>query len=287
MSTVPNAYGNFLANLSPFVANYASFGGPNGTFVKPGGRVAAYVRSTGAQDGDDQFAASGLLVASINEGLKRCRSGMNDIVYVLPGHTETYSSAGAVWANLVAGSQVVSAGVPGAASNPTLTLSQVGASIALNVADVSLIGFNIRSSTAALTAAIVITGAGCVVAGNSVICTGAGGANSLITVTAAANAAIVNNFIVQSSTATIVTITGAGSTNYLVHGNMFRQTTSGAYVTSDANATGVYSFNFGKSSGAAPAAGAGFVVGAAANGGNYENYSQANAVTAGVIATGA
>lgn len=248
MSTLPNAYGNFLSNLSPFIANYASFGGPNGTFVKPGGRVAAYVRSTGAQDGDDQFASSGLLVSTINEGLKRCRSGMNDIVYVLPGHTETYSASGAVWANLVAGAQIVSAGVPGMTSNPTITLSNVGASIALNVADVSLIGFNIRSS-AVLTAGIVVTGAGCVLAGNSVISTGTLAANSLIQVTGAANFQMMgNNVVADSTTGAIVNATLVGTTNMAIIANLIRQAqgTSGGIGINVANAalTGFIANNY-------------------------------------------
>ena len=43
MSTTPNAFGNFLGNATPFFSNYAAIGAPWGTFVKPGGRIAAYV----------------------------------------------------------------------------------------------------------------------------------------------------------------------------------------------------------------------------------------------------
>ena len=53
-----------------------------GSFVEPGGRVAAYVRSTGMQDGDDSYLATNL-VTTLNAGLARCRAGLGDTVFVL------------------------------------------------------------------------------------------------------------------------------------------------------------------------------------------------------------
>ena len=85
MSTVPNAYGTALSTPPPYLSAYSAIATPYGTYVRPGGRVAAYVRSTGAQEGDDYFASSGNLVTSINEGLKRCRSGQNDVVVWMLG----------------------------------------------------------------------------------------------------------------------------------------------------------------------------------------------------------
>lgn len=293
MSTVPNFAGGFLSNPSPFLFNYPAINSPWGQFVKPGGRVAAYVRSTGAQDGEDHFAASGLLVQSINEGLKRCRSGQNDIVFVLPGHTETYASSGAIWANLVAGAQIIGCGVPGATNAPTITLGHVGASIALNVADVTLAGFNIRSS-AVLTAGIAITAAGCTLAGNSIISTGALAANSLIAVTGAATCTIAGNNITVDSTAAIVAITGAGSTNFLVVSNMVRQTqgTTGGGFASTASTTGIsghFAHNFYKTA-TTGTGGAGVIVLGAntiTTVGNHENYGGEETAAASLLVTGA
>lgn len=294
MSTIPNYAGNFLSNSSPYISNYAAIASPWGTVIKPGGRVAAYVRSTGAQDGDDQFAFSGQLVTSINEGLKRCRSGQNDIVFVLPGHVETYSSAGAVWANLVAGAQIISCGSPGATNNPTLTLSQAAASLAFNVANVTFAGFNISSSTAALSAAIVITGSGCTFAGNYIVCTGAGAANSLLTITSAANVVVVGNNIVQDSTAAIVTVTGATSTNFIIQGNQIRQaqgTSGGAMITtaSTTGISGIIANNNLKSATAITAGATAVVLGAntVTTVANIENYVASNTAAAGILATGA
>lgn len=169
MSTTPNAYGNFLGNQPPFISNYAAISGPNGTWLKPGGRVAAYVRSTGAQDGDDLFATSGNLVATINEGCKRCRAGFGDIVYVLEGHTENLAVADAI-PDLVAGTQIISCGIPGSTNCPTLIWTATAASFLLNVANVTLQGFNLSwVGIDNIAAPLTISAAGCVVSGNTIL----------------------------------------------------------------------------------------------------------------------
>lgn len=166
MSTTPNAYGNFLSTAPPYISNYAAITGPHGTVIKPGGRVAAYVRSTGAQDGDDQFAVTGNLVTTINEGCKRCRSGFNDIVYVLDGHVENLAVADAI-PDLVAGTQIISAGRPGTTNCPTLTWTGTASSLLLNVANVTLAGFNlVLTGIDAVVAPLTVTGAGCSIVGN-------------------------------------------------------------------------------------------------------------------------
>lgn len=293
MSTVPNAFGNFLGNPSPFLSNYAGVASSWGTFVKPGGRVAAYVRSTGAQDGEDHFAASGLLVTSINEGLKRCRSGQNDIVLVLPGHTETYSSSGAVWANLVAGAQIIGCGQPGATNNPTITLSNTGASIALNVANVTLAGLNIASATAAVTGAIVATAAGVTLASNWIKCTGAFGANVPVQVTGAAQFSMLSNYVSVDSTAAIVNVTLAASADLLIVGNLFLQTqgTSGGVSVAIADTAGITGFvanNYTKTFSAQTFPAGGVTLAGVTNSkvGIFENYALDNVAGSGGLGPG-
>lgn len=150
---------------TPFFGAYDAIATAYGTFIKPGGRVAAYVRSTGAQEGDDYFAASGLLVSSIAAACARCRSGMNDIIGVLPGHVETLAVADSL-PNLVAGTQIVSFGSPGASNNPVLNWSATASTLLLNVADVSLIGLNmVWNVVDGLVSAIPVSAAGCTIAG--------------------------------------------------------------------------------------------------------------------------
>jgi hypothetical protein len=153
---------------SPFFSSLDSIATPFGTWIKPGGRVAAYVRSTGLQEGDDLFAMSGNLVASINEGCKRCRSGKGDIVLVLEGHTESLAVADSI-PDLVAGTRIVSAGRPGASNNPTLTWTATASSLLLNVADVTIEGFNlVLNGIDGVVAAITATAAGCALLGNHI-----------------------------------------------------------------------------------------------------------------------
>lgn len=129
---------------APFFSAYDAISVPSGTWIKPGGRVAAYVRSTGAQEGDDYFATSGMLVSTISEGVSRCRSGMNDLVYVLDNHVESISGADG-WSDIKAGAQIISCVRPGLSSCPTLTFdTATTAQLAIDVADVTLAGFNIN-----------------------------------------------------------------------------------------------------------------------------------------------
>lgn len=135
-----------------------------GTLAPPSGRVAAYVRSTGLQDGDDQ-RFSEMLVTSLNSGLARCRSGMGDIVFVLPGHSESIASADAM-SNLVAGTNII--GVGTGTTRPTFTWSAAAATFLFDVANTRLVNCILnmagaRGSTTALTvtAPITVTAAGC------------------------------------------------------------------------------------------------------------------------------
>jgi hypothetical protein len=214
VSTVPNAFGNFLSSPPPYLSNYAAISSPWGTFVKPGGRVAAYVRSTGAQDGEDHFAASGLLVSTINEGLKRVRSGYPDLVLVLDGHSESVSTAD-FFSQLKAGTQLVSCGRPGASNNPTLTWTATASTFLLDVADVTVAGFNMNfAGIDAVVAPITFSAAGCSLLGNHItVAAGSAGATTPITVAAGANNCIIaGNKMLQTGTQTevnIISVTGA------------------------------------------------------------------------------
>lgn len=276
---------------SPFF-NYDAIATSHGTFIKPGGRVAAYVRSTGAQEGDDLFAVSGNLVTSINLGLARCRAGQNDIVVVLPGHTETHTVTGAIWSNLVSGAQIVGVANPWAANAPTVTLSHAGASVALSAANVTVSGLRITSATATLTAAIVVTGAGVTFENNFVLFTGALGANPPIAVTDAATFVMAGNHIVADSTDPIVELTGTGTTNFLIRNNFIRQTQAtsggGGVSVADAVLSGMISDNRFKTAETVTGAAGAFVIGTAAIGlvGNFENYACDELAAAGLLSAG-
>ena len=213
MSTTPNAYGNFLSSPAPFFANMPMVGTPFGALTKPGGKLAAYVRSTGVQDGDDTFVRDNL-VLTINEALKRCRSGKGDLVFVLPGHTENIDAADD-WPDLVAGTQIVGCGRPGASNNPTLTWTATASTVLLNVADVTVAGLNLNfAGIDAVVAPITISAAGCALLGNHItVAAGTAGATTPVTVAAGANNCLIaGNKMLATGTQTevnIISITGA------------------------------------------------------------------------------
>lgn len=293
MSLIQNGFGNFLGGALPFFQTMPAIVTPGATLIKPGGRIAAYVRSTGAQDGEDHFANSGMLVSTINAGIARCRSGQNDIVYVLPGHTETYSSSGSIW-TMVAGAQVIGVGVPGATNCPTITLAHTGASLALSAANMTVCGLNITTATASTTGFIVVTGAGVTLANNFITTTAALGANPLMAVTGAATFKCIGNHIVADCTDPIIEISNAATTNMEIIGNFIRQaqgTNGGDFVAiaDTAGISGIVAYNVGKTA-RAGTPGTGFDLDAAniiATVLNQENYTVDNVATSGTLATGA
>lgn len=92
----------------------------HGTWVPPGSRVAAYV---GPQsESTDAYVTSSLLVSTLAAGLARCRAGKGDIVYVLPGHTETVAVT-TMLDNLVSGTQIIGCAPFGSGLMPTFTFN--------------------------------------------------------------------------------------------------------------------------------------------------------------------
>jgi hypothetical protein len=155
---------SFNPSMPPFYANVPAIGLPHGTLLSPGGRVAAYVRATAKND-DPPFISENR-VASINEACKRVRSGQSDVIEVLEGHTESISTAD-FWSNLKAGTKIVSAGVPGSTNNATLTWTATAAQLLIDVADVTIAGFNMSwIGVDDIVLPISVTAAGCVLADN-------------------------------------------------------------------------------------------------------------------------
>ena len=110
-----------------------------GVILPPGARVAAYVRSTGFQSGDDSFLSSNL-VATLAAGLARVRAGLGDFVVCLPGHAETWVAADttAVSAALSSGAKII--GIGTGLNQPSFTFNATAASLAVSVPNVSIIG---------------------------------------------------------------------------------------------------------------------------------------------------
>jgi hypothetical protein len=110
------------------------------TLLPPGSRIAAYVRSTGVQTGDDQFTASNL-VPTLAAGLAKVRAGLGDTVAVLPGHSESVTDA-TMLTNLVAGTRIV--GFGRGSNMPVFRWTATGSQWVLDDADVTITGLRLR-----------------------------------------------------------------------------------------------------------------------------------------------
>jgi hypothetical protein len=132
-----------------------------GLILPPGARVAAYVRSTGIQSGDDAFLAQNLC-STLAQGLARARSGMGDFVVCLPGHTESVADATTFSAALVAGTKII--GVGRGSNMPTFTWTATGSQWLISVNDVQIAGIRIQPiGITAVVLPISITGADCAI----------------------------------------------------------------------------------------------------------------------------
>lgn len=142
---------------------------PFGTWVPPGARVAAYV---GPQsESTDTYSNSGLLVSTLTAGLARCRSGKGDIVFVLPGHTETISTT-TYLATLVSGTQVIGCAPFGTSLMPTFTFSGTTntSTWTINVANTTWQGLRFNFNGAdSIDTPIIVTAAGTTFENNVVL----------------------------------------------------------------------------------------------------------------------
>lgn len=187
---------------------------PFGMLLPPGGRLAGFVRSTGPQPYDEPTIGQVGLYTNLNDALSKCRAGMNDTVMVLPGHTQNLSTADAL-SSLKAGTRIVSAGRPGASNNPTLNWTATAATFLLDVADVTLMGFNLNfAGIDAVVAPITISATGCALLHNHcTVAAGSAGATTPITVAAGANNCLIaHNKMLSTGTETqvnIISVTGA------------------------------------------------------------------------------
>jgi len=108
-----------------------------GLILPAGSRVAAYVRSTGIQNGDDSFLASNL-VQKLSEAMPRVRPGFGDFVICLPGHKEDVTDAVTFSQALPAGVKIV--GVGRGSNMPQFTWTSPSAQLNISQNDVLISG---------------------------------------------------------------------------------------------------------------------------------------------------
>lgn len=126
-----------------------------GFTLAPCADVVAYVRATQLPNMPNDVAAK--WVPDIASGLSRCRSGRNDVVVVLQGHTENVTAT--TFSGLVAGSRIE--GMGRGSNRPNLRWTATTSQLSLAVADVTFNNFIFRCEGAVVVKAIVCTAADC------------------------------------------------------------------------------------------------------------------------------
>lgn len=212
----------------PGVGYFPAFTTPAGVIssLPPGSRIAAYVRSTGAQSGDD-ITIGNNLVTTLAAGLARCRSGMGDVVFVLPGHAENVTTT----PTFVAGCRIIGTQLLGT-SSPTFTWSGTASQWAIAAANVEISGLKLVISGAVVVKGIYVTGAN-VNINNCEIVQASGASNKatilLETDTGADNFKFVGNYVYGTAThnsTDVILITAATSQNYIVGNRMICSATA-------------------------------------------------------------
>lgn len=148
----------------PFAVHPAGVRLPWGAFVGQPGALVHYVRSTGAADYDPPELAGRPIHTTLALAVAQCRSGRGDTILVLPGHTESVSSADYL-ANLVAGTKIIGLGEGN--ERGTLTWTTATSTILLDVANVTIdnliLNFDPGSGSVTVAAPITISAAGCTI----------------------------------------------------------------------------------------------------------------------------
>lgn len=174
----------------------------------PRGAKAIFVRSTGVQSQDDQALVRKIL-PTVQAALAECRSGMGDTIFVLPGHTESISSAN-YFSGMVAGTNII--GLGNGTLRPTFTWTIAGSTVLFNVANViwknCILNMDPGAGTVNVAAPITVSAAGCAIV------------DCMIRVSTDAN-----------SKTTIPITTAAGASDFTIAGCYMYGATAGAPTT--------------------------------------------------------
>lgn len=144
------------AELMSLGAGITGFRTPyGGVLLDPGSAVVAYVRATQPTDMPQDMAEK--WCPDIPTALLRCRAGRNDVVAVLPGHTENVTAT--TLANAVAGTRLVGCGR--GSNRPNLRWTATTSQFVMNDADVVIANFILRMEGAVVVKAVAVTAADC------------------------------------------------------------------------------------------------------------------------------
>lgn len=221
------SFGPSLPNFTTGVGYNTKFGP---VVMEPGSRVAAYVRSTGAVSDEDPVVATNL-VTTLADGLARCRSGKNDVVFVLPGHAENVTST--TLANLVPGTRVIGCGR--GSNRPNFRWTATTSQFVMNDADVVFMNCIFRCEGAVVVKAFAVTAADCAIIGCD-IDFGSTAATNLSTIGLSVEAGahrflVANNYIhtiAGATPTTVVAVSGVCDGATIVDNKIYAATSAAA-----------------------------------------------------------
>ena len=184
-------------------------------FLSVTGGGVSYVGTAAqiAQLGDVGQGIAGRSFTSVNAALSSNSvvSGRGDVIYVLPGYTETISGADA-WSGLGSKTDVTIIGMGHGTNRPSFTWSTAGSSVLFDTANFCLyncqLGLEPTTGTVTVAAPITVSAPGCVISSNW-IATGTDANNKVtigITVTTGGdNFEFANNRVRGAAAATMTT----------------------------------------------------------------------------------
>jgi len=161
----------------------SSFGMP----ILGGGMIPAttgkywFVSSDTGSDGNSGKAPTRAL-ATLDAAIGKCTADKGDVIIIMPGHTETLASAGAVTCD-IAGVYVIGLGT--GTLRPAFSLSATDSSILVTAANVSIVNCTFSSGVAELVTCFTVSAAGFTLEGCAVTPTATSMINFMTTTAAA------------------------------------------------------------------------------------------------------
>jgi len=98
--------------------------------------------------------------ATIDYAIGKCRASQGDVIYVLPGHTETIAAAGGITAD-VKGISII--GLGNGSLRPTISFSATASTFAISAADVLVKNILVTNTIDEVVTLFYVTGAGCTI----------------------------------------------------------------------------------------------------------------------------
>lgn len=98
--------------------------------------------------------------ATIDYAIGRCTASRGDLIYVMPGHAETITTASAIAAD-VAGVSII--GLGSGTMRPTITFGNTAATIAVSAANVTIANIRMTVSVDSVVSCIIVSAAGCTI----------------------------------------------------------------------------------------------------------------------------